>query len=311
MSMTPRLALLMTIPPLLWAGNAVIGRLAVQAMPALWLNAARWAIALALLAPLGWRAVGTREARARIGERWPHLALLSLTGVGAYNALQYMALRTSTPLNATLISASSPVVALAIGAFFYGERPRLMQLAGAGLSLLGVALVLGRGDLTALARLHLVTGDLYMIAATLSWSVYSWLLARPPASMRGGERPPWDWAQFLWVQMLLGLGWATLAAGTADVVSPTPPVQWSPLLLLALAYIAIGPSLIAYRLWGLGVAQAGPAMAAFFINLIPLFAALLSAALLGEWPQPFHGLAFALIVGGIVVSSRRPAPARA
>ncbi|MEN9890486.1 MAG: hypothetical protein RLY78_781 [Pseudomonadota bacterium] len=311
MSMTPRLALLMTIPPLLWAGNAVIGRLAVQAMPALWLNAARWAIALALLAPLGWRAVGTREARARIGERWPHLALLSLTGVGAYNALQYMALRTSTPLNATLISASSPVVALAIGAFFYGERPRLMQLAGAGLSLLGVALVLGRGDLTALARLHLVTGDLYMIAATLSWSVYSWLLARPPASMRGGERPPWDWAQFLWVQMLLGLGWATLAAGTADAVSPTPPVQWSPLLLLALAYIAIGPSLIAYRLWGLGVAQAGPAMAAFFINLIPLFAALLSAALLGEWPQPFHGLAFALIVGGIVVSSRRPAPARA
>ena len=78
--------------------------------------------------------------------------------------------------------------------------------------------------------------------------------------------------------------------------------------MAALVYVAVGPSLIAYRLWGLGVAEAGPAVATFFGNLTPLFAALLSAALLGEWPQPFHGLAFALIVAGILVSAR-PAPA--
>ena len=78
-------------------------------------------------------------------------------------------------------------------------------------------------------------------------------------------------------------------------------------LVAAVLYVAIGPSLVAYRLWGLGVAQAGPALAAFFGNLTPLFAALLSAALLGEWPQPFHGLAFGLIGAGIWVSSR---PAR-
>ena len=78
---------------------------------------------------------------------------------------------------------------------------------------------------------------------------------------------------------------------------------------------AVGPSLVAYRLWGLGVAAAGPAVAAFFGNLTPLFAALLSAALLGEWPRPFHGLAFALIGAGILVSSRQaraqPRPADA
>ena len=81
-------------------------------------------------------------------------------------------------------------------------------------------------------------------------------------------------------------------------------MQWSPWLVAALAYVAIGPSLIAYRLWGLGVAEAGPALATFFGNLTPLFAALLSAALLGEWPQRYHGLAVALIVAGIVVSAR-------
>jgi drug/metabolite transporter (DMT)-like permease len=74
-----------------------------------------------------------------------------------------------------------------------------------------------------------------------------------------------------------------------------------------LAYVAIGPSLIAYRCWGLGVAQAGPALAAFFVNLTPLFAALMSAALLGEWPAWYHGAAFALIAGGIWISSARPA----
>jgi drug/metabolite transporter (DMT)-like permease len=53
------------------------------------------------------------------------------------------------------------------------------------------------------------------------------------------------------------------------------------------------------------VQRAGPAIAGFFSNLTPLFAALMSAAFLGEMPRTYHALAFALIVGGIVVSSRR------
>ncbi|MCB2034998.1 MAG: EamA family transporter, partial [Ottowia sp.] len=59
------------------------------------------------------------------------------------------------------------------------------------------------------------------------------------------------------------------------------------------------------RCWGLGVQRAGPALAGFFSNLTPLFAAVLSAAFLGEPPRLFHAVAFALIVAGIVVSSRR------
>jgi drug/metabolite transporter (DMT)-like permease len=308
MQITPRLALMLAVPPLLWAGNAVVGRLAIQQISPLWLNALRWTIALALLLPLGWRAFGSAQRRAQIRARWPHLALLSLTGVGAYNALQYLALKTSTPLNVTLIAASSPVWALALGMVFYGERPRRAQLIGAVLSLAGVAVVLSRGEWSALLRVQLVPGDLLMLLAILCWSVYSWLLARPPAAMQGAQRPDWHWAEFLSIQIALGLVWATAAAGLGEWLQPgTDNVTWSPWLIAALLYVSIGPSLIAYRLWGLGVAQAGPTVAAFFANLTPLFAALLSAALLGEWPKLFHGLAFALIVAGIVVSSR---PAR-
>ena len=75
--------------------------------------------------------------------------------------------------------------------------------------------------------------------------------------------------------------------------------------LAALLCVAVGPAVLAYRCWGLGVQRAGPAIAGFFSNLTPLFAALMSAAFLGEMPRTYHALAFALIVGGIVVSSRR------
>ena len=305
MALNARLALMLSVPPLLWAGNAVVGRIAIQSISPLWLNALRWAIALAILLPLGWRAFGSPQRRAQLAARWPHLALLSLTGVGAYNALQYLALKTSTPLNVTLIAASSPVWMLAIGAAVYGERPRRAQLWGAALSLAGVAVVLSRGEPAALLRVQLVPGDLLMLGAIVSWCIYSWLLARPPAPMRAPERPDWHWAEFLCIQMAPGLLWATAFAGIGEWLQPgAHTVVWSPALLLALAYVGIFPSLVAYRLWGLGVAQAGPTVAAFFGNLTPLFAALLGAAMLGEWPQAFHALAFGLIVAGIVVSSR-------
>ncbi len=299
--LTPRLALLMTLPPLLWAGNAVVGRLMVGHVPPLALNALRWLIAALLLAPLAWRV--WRDAAA-IRASWIYLLALGTFGVGNFNALQYLALETSTPLNVTLINASMPLWMLAVGALAYGERPAPRQLLGAVLSLLGVATVVCRGAWSALAQVQFVIGDAYMLMAVIGWAVYSWLLVRPPASMRAPQRPDWDWAEFLFVQALFGL----IAAGGAGLVEAAtvthPPIDWrNPWVLLGLVYVAVGPSIIAYRCWGLGVATAGPAIAAFFANLSPLFAALLSAWLLQQWPQPYHAVAFALIVAGIAVSA--------
>ncbi|NDY89579.1 DMT family transporter [Ideonella livida] len=299
--LTLRLALLLTLPPLLWAGNAVVGKLAVGAMPPVAMNFVRWSLALLLLWPLG-RAAFRDPGALRL--RWKYLSLLGLLGMGSYNALQYMALHTSSPLNATLITASSPVWMLGIGALCYGQRPRGRELLGAGLSLLGVCLVISRGEPAALLRLQFVPGDLLMLLAILTWAFYSWLLARPPAHMQPGQRPDWDWAGFLAVQTAFGLAWCGLSAGVELAVSDAR-WQWSPQVVLILLYVAVGPSLLAYRAWGLGVATVGPAVASFFVNLTPVFAAILSAALLGEAPHWYHAAAFGLIVGGIVVSSRR------
>jgi len=296
-----RTALLMTLPPLLWAGNAVVGRLLVGSVPPLTLNFLRWLLAALLLLPFGWRVLVRPQA---VAARWPHLLLLGLLGVSTYNAMQYLALVTTTPINVTLIAASGPVWMLAVGALFHAERLQRRQIAGAALSLAGVLVVIARGDPAALARVQFVAGDLYVLVAIIAWAFYSWMLARPPASMRAGERPPWNWAEFLLVQVLFGLLGAGAAAG-AEVAHGAAAVAWNGWVVAALLYVALGPSVIAYRCWGLGIAAGGPALAAFFANLTPVFAALLSAALLGESPTWFHALAFGLIVAGIVVSSGR------
>lgn len=305
-ALTPRLALLMALPPLLWAGNAIVGRLMVGHVPPLALNALRWAIAAAILAPLAWR-VG-RDARA-IGASWRYLLAVGTLGVGAFNALQYLALLSSTPLNVTLINASMPLWMLIVGALAFGQHPTRRQIVGAALSLIGVAMVIARGSWRALADLHFVVGDAFMLAAVVGWAFYSWQLAQPSPRLHPPSRAlleRWGWAGFLWLQMLFGLFAAGGAAWAEAQVAPHAPIDWrSGAVWAALLYVAIGPSLIAYRCWGLGVAHAGPALAAFFANLSPLFAALLSAWMLGEWPQPYHALAFALIVAGIAVSMPR------
>ena len=305
MHLTPRLVMLLLLPPLLWAANAVFARLAINSIGPLWLNALRWGLALLILLPLSWRVLANAQARAQIRERWAYLGILGLIGVGAYNGLQYVALRTSTPVNVTLIASSLPLWSMIVGVAFYRVHPTRPQLIGAGLSLAGVLTVLSRGELDVLLRIQLVEGDLLMVLGIMGWAIYSWMLARPPAHMSGAARPNWSWAEFLLAQCLFGVVVGFAAAGAGEFIAPSMTPNWNWQLIATIIFIAVGPSVIAYRSWGLAVAEAGPAIAAIFYNLTPLIAAVLSVLVIGEWPQPYHGAAFLLIVAGIFVASSR------
>ena len=294
--LSPVTALLLTVPPLMWAGNAVVGRLVNTLVPPITLNFLRWAVAFFILLPL---AAWVLRRGSGLWPHWRRFGLLSLLGVGCYNALQYLALQTSTPLNVTLVAASGPFWTLAIGALFFGARVRRAQLLGAMLSIGGVLVVLSRGDWQQLLQVRLVIGDLYILIATACWSWYSWLLSQrdEPEQIRG------DWAAFLLGQVVFGLGWSGLFSALEWGLTDAH-IHWGWPLIATLGFVAIGPAVLAYRCWGLGVQQAGPAIAGFFANLTPLFAAVLSAAFLGELPQAYHAVAFGLIVGGIWWSAR-------
>lgn len=301
MRLAPATLAFLSLPPLLWASNAVLGRLAVTGdeplISPIALNALRWAAALAILAAIVPIAVG-RLAPAQATEvrsGWRLHALLGLLSVASYNALQYAALQTSSAINVTLIASGGPLFTLLVGRLLFGAHARRWAWIGSALSLVGVVVVLTGGDPARIAHLALVRGDLLMLAATFVWALYSWLLRlrRPdlPSLVLLALQAAWGVA--------LSLPFVALEAWSGNfIVQP----QWRTLAVIA--WVAIGPSIVAYWCWDKGVAHAGPVLPAFFANLTPLLAALMSAAVIGERPQAHHAAAFALIAGGIVVSQR-------
>lgn len=294
--LTAATAALLLAPPLFWAGNAVVARALVGEFPPLALSFARWALALLLILPFA--IGGLREAWPRLRGQWPLLMGISALGVGCYNSLQYLALQTSTAVNATLIGASGPIMTLLVGAAFFASPVRRLQWIGAALSMVGVLIVIARGELMKLATLQLDRGDIIMLVATLTWSVYTWLLRT--------RRPNLPATPFLTLQMALGalmiLPFAVLEfLWTGQAAAPTASN------LGALTYVALLPSLVAYFCWDRGVARAGAVLPMYFVNLTPVFAGLLSYFFLGEAIGLHHLIGGLLIIAGIHLASR-PAP---
>lgn len=286
-----RTIVLLTLPTMFWAGNAVVGRMLAGQFPPIALNWVRWLSALVILAPFV--IISSRKRGAWPWASWRVMVPIGLLGVGAYNALQYMALQTSTAVNATLIGASMPAWILTVGALFFHARVSGRQWLGAGVSIGGVLCVLTQGDFARLTSLSLVTGDLYMLLATVCWSFYTWLLRK--------KRPDLPGLDFLALQIVYGVALTAPLVAVEAAISPIA-MHWTPTVLMALAYIAIGPSILAYVCWDYGVARAGATLPVFFVNLTPLFATILSAAVLGEAPHLYHAIAFALILSGIALA---------
>ncbi|MDD4887979.1 MAG: DMT family transporter [Thiomonas sp.] len=291
----PQTALLLTLPPLFWAGNAVVGRLMVGQIPPLALSFYRWffalAIALLIVGPDLWR------NRALFFRHWKSLAVMGILGVGSYNSLQYVALETTTPLNVSLITSSAPVFILLIGGAFYKQAVGRAQWIGALLSIAGVALVVAKGDLAHLAALHFAPGDLIMLFAVFFWAIYTWELRQRPL----GLAPMTSLA----AQMIWGV-LSILPFMLAERWIGGETTHWGGPVWLALAYVAVLPSLLAYWCWGSAVGKVGAQIPAYFGNLAPLFAALLSWLFLGETIHWYHLWAALLIFAGIHVALNTP-----
>ena len=290
-------AFYLTTAALMWAGNAIVGKILVQSSSPVLLNTIRWGVTALILLPFAWRVFGSSSPLWQSSKRF---ALLSLLGVGSYNVLLYLALKSSTPINVTLIGASMPIWAIVIGAMFYKEQPNIKQIIGAVISLIGVTVVIVRGELERLIEIEFVAGDLLMVLATILWGAYSWMLSHPKEST---ERT-WPWSYFLLAQVGFGFCWS-LGFAVTEWQLEYSYFTWSWPTVFMIIYVIIGPSLIAYRCWGLGVSGAGATVATFFTNLIPLFTAILSTLLLQKPPELFQGVAFALILAGIYLSIQK------
>jgi drug/metabolite transporter (DMT)-like permease len=251
--LTPGTVALLVTAPLLWAGNAVVGRLVHDLVPPITLNFLRWVLALALLLPLTHRVL---RPDSPLWPHWRRYALLGLLGVGLYNALQYLALQTSTPINVTLVGSSMPVWMLAVGALFFGVAVTRRQLAGAAAvhDRRAHRAQPGRVEPAAGAapgggRSVHAAGHDFMVVLQLAAGAHQRARQR---ARRLGSLPDGQWC----------LAWP----GRASLPAPNGPrgtrtCTWGWPLVAALLFIAIGPALVAYRCWGMGVQRAGPAVA--------------------------------------------------
>jgi drug/metabolite transporter (DMT)-like permease len=282
--------LLLAVAALLWSGNFVIGRAVAGRVPPVALAFWRWAVALAVLLPLTWR--GIREAAPALRRSWKVLLALGILGVGNFNLLVYVGLNETSATNALLLNSACPAFILAISFAAGLGRASPRQLAGIALSLLGVVTIVTRGSPAALASVSFARGDLWVLAAVLSWAVYTILLARRPT----GVEP----LALLAVLVAIGVLW--IAPFYAFELARGARLRLDAVSASAILYVALFASIAAYGLWNAGVAAMGASRAGVFLHLMPAFGAVLAALVLGESFRAFHAAGIALILAGVTLA---------
>jgi drug/metabolite transporter (DMT)-like permease len=283
---------LLCITALCWAGNAIVGRLAAGHIPPVTLSFMRWALAFLIILPFAWKHLkrdwGT--IRARLGT----MIGISIIGISAFNTLQYWALEHTTALNTLLLQSAGPLVIAVWSLILLGVRLTLAQAGGIALSLVGVLVILLRGDLAAFASIPFNKGDVIFTVALMIFGLYSVLTLKRPAIH-----------SLSFAGFTFGCGAACLIPLLIWELYSRPPMQLNANNFLMLFYVAVFPSTVAYLCFNRGVQLIGANRAAPFFHLVPLFGAVMAMVFLGERPQLFHVVGFALVLTGVYVASRK------
>jgi drug/metabolite transporter (DMT)-like permease len=284
--------LLLLISTASWGGNWVAARAITLDVPPFALSFWRWAIASLLLLPFA--AAQLREDAPLVRRHFPALVAFGVIGVAGFTMLGYWGLRYTTAVNATLLNSALPLFVVPLSWWLLKLTVSGRQLAGLALSLAGVACIISAGDLQAFAQLALNPGDLLLLGGALLWAIYTVLLK---------WRPPLRPLSFLFTIGAAAAAftlpfylWETAEGGTMIVSARTAA---------AIGYLALFPSVIAYICWNHAVAVVGPNVAGFFNPVIPVFGTLLAVSLLGEPFRLYHLAGFALVLGGVVLTSKR------
>lgn len=287
----PRAYALLAFTMLVWGGNVVASKLAVGQVSPFALTSLRWLVACVVLVPLASRQAA-REWRLLLPS-WRRILLAGSCGFTAVSALFYAAGAYTSATNIALIEGAIPVIVLVLSFLIHRTPVGIMQALGVLVTLLGVVIVAIHGDPRALHTLTFNKGDVLVLVASLFYAGYTVALRARPAVSALTFFTGMAVVAFVTSLPLLAIEWAS-----GRLTWPT----WKGWLVVA--YVGLGPSLISQLTYMRGVELIGPNRAGVFVNLLPVFGALLAVVLVGE---PFHldtGFALALILGGIFIAQR-------
>ncbi len=277
---------------LIWSGNTVVTRLSAGVIAPEAIAFYRWLLAGLLLTPFLLRPVW-RERR-RILPLLPKLAVLGLLGMVLYQGLAYVAAKTTPATNMGIIASLIPLITLLLSIPLLRETPTIGMLFGGTVSLIGLGILIGHGDPASLLDQGIGQGDVIMLLAALSYAGYGVLLRR-------WSLPITTW-QSLYVQIWFGVLLLLpffLHGSAAPITSRNLPL---------ILYATIPTSIGAPYIWMLALKYLGPSRASIFLNLVPVFTALLAILLAGEQLEHYHLVGGVLVLAGIILAQRLKRP---
>lgn len=285
---------LMLLPGLFWAGNAIVARSVASEIPPVALAFWRWVVAALVIVPLAWphlaRDVPKMAARPGI------MLLLTALGISIFNTLLYVAAHTTTAINIVMLQTAMPIVVVLATFLFFRERVTGRQALGIAASFAGTLVLISHGAPELLLNLDFKTGDLWMLAAVVSYASYTALLRLRP-QVHGFS---FAFASFAMGAVLL----LPFYIAESVLVQPMPVTADS---LLAVAYVAVFASVLAYVAFNRTVELLGANVAGLTVHLVPVFGVGLAVLLLNEALEGYHIAGIALIAFGIWLATRRSA----
>ena len=284
--------LLLGLAALFWAGNTVAARLAIDEISPLTLTALRWVMVAAALWPAYGREVRRHwpQIRARLGL----VVLLALLGMTGFNALYYVAAHYTSAINIGILQGAMPIFVLAGAYLAHGSRAGLVQQLGVLITALGVAVVATHGAPQSILEMEFNYGDLVMLAACVLYALYTVALR---------DRPNMPGVAFFALLALIAAV-TSLPLVAFEVAAGTFRLPTARGLAITL-WIAVFPSFLSQIFYLRGVDLIGPGRAGVFVNLVPVFAAVLAVGLISEPFAPYHAVALILVLGGIWLAQRK------
>lgn len=286
--------ILLILTTLFWSGNFVISRGMHAEIPPFTLSFWRWAVALLILLAICARYLPANREKLLANKRF--LLVQGVLGVAGFNSLVYMAMQTTTAINAVLVNSCIPVIIVLISQLLYNDRLSPRQWLGVSISFTGVLFIVSHGNPATLVNLNLNRGDLLMLIAAFCWAFYSANLKRYPQ----GLHP----LAYLTAIVIIGLFFllpmysVELLSGKAMAVTPAT--------LTTIAYVAVFASVLAFIFWNRAVSMLGANIAGPFIHLMPAFSTILAYIFLDEKLTQTHLIAIGFIFSGIFLTTFKP-----
>ena len=277
-----------------WSGNFIVGKFATLfEVPPLTLNFLRWVMVWFILIPFTYKEI--LKKKIYIKDNWVLISFMGIITISTFNSVVYFALNYTQVINAVLMLAAIPAVVIILSSIMKIEKANIYQLIGLILSIIGVGTIISNADLQKIISLNFNKGDLWMIVCVMSWSLYSTLL----------KKKKFELSQFTFIQLMVTVGLIFLIPQFLYEQSLGMELKINKVFIIILFYVVLFPAIAAYYCWQKAIELIGPNRSAMFIQLMPLFSAIMAILIFKEKFQLFHFIGASFIISGIYLSNRK------